>query len=284
MKIAEDLQRAFDGGTMPVMSDRYELQEKIAEGGRAVIWSAHDRETGRQVAFKRLSSSIPPAEGQREVEILRAVRHPNIVSLLDAGTDGQGDFWVMELLQGGTLESMAPLALEGFESLARQSLAALAAVHRAGWLHRDVKPGNLMQTGTGDWKLIDFGLACRRDAEIENQMTGSVHYMAPEQFQNAVLDERADVYALGGTFYHALTGRPPFEGETTPQVITAHLYQRPKPLCELRPDVPARTAGLIHRMLARLPEERPATVAEIQACPGFEPHQGLPVDTSATTA
>jgi serine/threonine-protein kinase len=284
MKIAEDLQRAFDGGTMPVMSDRYELQEKIAEGGRAVIWSAHDRETGRQVAFKRLSSSIPPAEGQREVEILRAVRHPNIVSLLDAGTDGQGDFWVMELLQGGTLESMAPLALEGFESLARQSLAALAAVHRAGWLHRDVKPGNLMQTGTGDWKLIDFGLACRRDAEIENQMTGSVHYMAPEQFQNAVLDERADVYALGGTFYYALTGRPPFEGETTPQVITAHLYQRPQPLGELRPDVPVKLAKVIEQMMARHPDERPAIVADIQARFGFDRGDSLPVDTLRATA
>ena len=284
MKIAEDLQRAFDGGTMPVMSDRYELLEKIAEGGRAVIWSAFDRETGRQVAFKRLSSTIPPAEGQREIEILRAVRHPNIVTLLNAGTDGQGGFWVMELLQCGTLESKAPLALAEFARLARQSLAALAAVHQAGWLHRDVKPENLMQTETGDWKLIDFGLACRRDADIENQMTGSVHYMAPEQFKNAILDERADVYALGGTFYYALTGRPPFEGETTPQVITAHLYQRPMPLCDLRPDVPVQTAEIIHRMLARLPEERPATVGEIQACPGFEPHQGLPVDTSATTA
>ncbi|MEQ1750143.1 MAG: serine/threonine-protein kinase, partial [Prosthecobacter sp.] len=139
------------------MTDRYELLEKIAKGGRAVVWRAMDRNCGQVVALKRLSADVPIVEMQREVEALKAMQHPNIVALLDAATDEQGGFFVMEFLEGATLESRAPLTLPEFETLARQSLAALDAVHRAGWLHRDVKPENLMQTGRGDWKLIDFG-------------------------------------------------------------------------------------------------------------------------------
>ena len=261
------------------MNPRYELLEKIAEGGRAVVWRAQDRSNGRVVALKRLSVAVSVVEMQREIEALKAVQHPNIVSLLDAGTDEQGGFLVMEFLEGATLESRAPLTLPEVETLARQSLAALEAVHRAGWLHRDVKPENLMQTESGDWKLIDFGLACRRDEKIDNAMTGSVHFMAPEQFENAALDARADVYALGGTFYFALTGRVPFEGETTPQVITAHLYQRPQSLAELRPDVSVAVAEVIHQMLARRPDARPSTMAEIQARLGFASCGSLLVDT-----
>ena len=264
---------------MAVMEDRYELLEKIAEGGRAVVWRARDRSSGQVVALKRLSAAVSVVEMQCEIEALNAVQHSNIVALHDAGTDEQGGFLAMEFLEGKTLESRAPISLPEFETLARQSLAALEAVHDAGWLHRDVKPENLMQTGSGDWKLIDFGLACRRDEKIENAMTGSVHFMAPEQFESTVLDVRTDVYALGGTFYFALTGRVPFEGETTPQVITAHLYQKPQPLGELRPDVPGTVTEVIHQMLAREPAARPATMAEIQARPGIASCGSLLVDT-----
>lgn len=279
MGIGADLQRAFDGGTMCVMNDRYELLEKIAEGGRAVVWRAQDRSSGRVVALKRLSADVSTVEMQREIEALKAVQHPNIVAMLDAGTDEQGGFLVMEFLEGATLESRAPITLPEFETLAGQSLAALGAMHRAGWLHRDVKPENLMQAGNGDWKLIDFGLACRSDEKIDNAMTGSVHFMAPEQFENAALDARTDVYALGGTYYFVLTGRLPFVGETTPQVITAHLYQKPQPLGELRPDVPLEVTEVVHQMLARRPDTRPATMAEIQARLGFASCGSLLVDT-----
>ncbi len=266
------------------MNDRYELLEKIAEGDLAVVWRARDWSSGQGVALKRLPAAVTPAELQREAEALRAAQHPSIVALHDAGTDEQGGFLVMEFLEGKTLESRAPITLPEFETLARQTLAALEAVHRAGWLHRDVKPENLMQAKNDDWRLIDFGLACRADEKIENALTGSVYFMAPEQFENAALDVRTDVYALGCTFYFALTGRLPFEGETTPQVITAHLYQRPQPLGELRPDVPIKLAEVIHQMLARHPEARPATVAEIQARLGFDRGGSLLVDTLGATA
>ncbi len=266
------------------MNDRYKLLEKIAEGGRAVVWRVKDQSSGHGVALKRLSAAVTSVEIQREIEALKAVQNPNIVALLDAATDEQGGFLVMELLDGATLESCAPLTLPEFETLARQLLSALEKVHRAGWLHRDVKPENLMQTGNGDWKLIDFGLACRADEKIDNALTGSVHFMAPEQYEKATMDVRADVYALGCVFYFALTGRAPFEGETTPQVITAHLYQRPQPLGELRPDVPVKLAKVIEQMMARHPDERPAIVADIQARFGFDRGDSLLVDTLRATA
>lgn len=243
------------------MNERYELLEKIAQGGRSTVWRALDQNTGRMVALKQFIPQVSVVEIQREAFALKATQHPNIVTLLESNE--HSGFLVLEHLEGPTLEAIAPLSLTDFQSLARQTLAALQAVHHAGWLHRDVKPENLMLSADGDCKLIDFGLACRIGERIENAMTGSVFFMAPEQFGNGQLDVRADVYALGCTFYFALTGQLPFQGETTPQVISSHLYEKPRPLREQRTDIPERVIQIIKQMMARHPNARPAGTSDI---------------------
>jgi len=247
------------------MNERYELLEKIAEGGRGVVHRARDRDTGREVAFKRLNAHIAATELQREVRALTAIRHPGVVELLDSGMDETSGFLVLELLTGETLDaraSRAALTLAEFHALAEQSLAALNAVHSAGFIHRDVKPENLVSAefgvSTAEWRLLDFGLAVPLGEAAVGAAVGSVHFMAPEQFAGGPVDERTDMYALGCTLYFALSGRFPFDGETSAQVITAHLYLDPAAL----EAVPPAIAGWVGRLMRRRREERPADARE----------------------
>lgn len=263
------------------MNERYELLSPIAEGGLGTVFKARDRQTGREVAIKRLRADKSADFGSAVDSLIHEARqqgklqHPNIVAVLEAGTDEAGGHIVMELVQGETLEDRlgrAPLSNAEFDQLVRQVLAGMSAAHAVGIIHLDLKPENIMLApqpcGGIQVKILDFGLARAigpHDGEAEikqGSLHGSIHFMAPEQFERAEVDARTDIYALGCLFYYALTHRHPFDGDTKPQVMVAHLYHRVIALAELRPDLPAHTIHWIEWLISRQPAERPSSVAE----------------------
>lgn len=259
------------------MNAHYELLAPLASGGPGVIFRARDARTGQEVAIKRLRHADAAADARllREAQCQARLRHPNIVSVLEAGVDEQGSYVVMELVHGETLEeriARGTLTTKEFDEFARQTLAGLAAAHEHGVLHLDLKPENLMISrqmgGEIQVKILDFGLACDVHAleegsgpELHRSLHGSIHFMAPEQFRRAAPDERTDLYALGCVFYHALGGKRPFAGDTTPQVMVAHLYHRLEPLATLRPDLPENLVSWIDRLMSLQPARRPASAA-----------------------
>lgn len=263
------------------MNERYELLAPIAEGGLGTVFKARDRQLGREVAVKRIRADKAADFGGgvevliREAQQQSQLQHPNIVTVHDAGVDDEGGFIVMELVKGETLEDIimrGALTLEDFDSLVKQTLEGMAAAHEQGIIHLDLKPGNLMVSwlaaGRFQIKILDFGLAktaqqpVQQETDAEGAMFGSVHFMAPEQFERAEVDTRTDIYALGCIFYYALTQKYPFNGDTMPQVMVAHLYHRTQPLSSLRPDVPAHITQWVEWLINRAPAERPASVAE----------------------
>lgn len=260
------------------MNERYELLSPIAKGGRGTVFKARDRQTGREVAIKRLRTDQAADSAAVDALICEArqqskLQHPNIVAVIEAGVDGAGGHIVMELVQGETLEDRlvrAPLSGDEFDQLVRQVLAGMSAAHAAGIIHLDLKPENIMlapQPGDGmKVKILDFGLARAigppGEPPKQGTLHGSVYFMAPEQFERAEADVRTDIYALGCLFYYALTHRHPFDGETKPQVMVAHLHHRVTALAELRPGLPAQTARWIEWLISRHPADRPASVAE----------------------
>lgn len=271
------------------MNERYELLAPIAEGGLGAVFKARDRQTGHEVAVKRVLSGKTGGCGAALDALIREARqqavlhHPNIAAVHDFGVDTEGAFIVMELVPGENLEDVimrSALTAADFDALVRQTLAGMAAAHAQGIIHLDLKPGNLMiprlPDGSLQVKILDFGLAkntrqpAHRAYDPSNGLPGSIHFMAPEQFENGAVDARADVYALGCVFYYTLTQQHPFDGELTPQVIVAHLHHRTQPLASLRPDLPAALIQWVERLISRRPEDRPACAAEaLQSYPGI---------------
>lgn len=276
-----------------MIDQRYEVRELIAHGGLGSVFKAWDHQEAREVALKRIRVEDTGGFGAaidrmvREARLQSALHHPNIVAIHDTGVDKDGGYIVMELIQGETLEAVvgrSRMKTGDFDSLVRQTLAAMAAAHAKGILHLDLKPENIMlqpqpQPGSNgargssasfQVKILDFGLAKihtpayaqREHKPRPKGLFGSVYFMAPEQFENGPVDFRADIYALGCVFYYALTQQVPFEGDTSPQVIVAHRYHRLTPLATLRPDLPASLAAWVELLLARQPADRPASLNE----------------------
>jgi serine/threonine protein kinase len=224
------------------MNPRYELLQCVSETAQGTVWRALDRETGAQVAVKRPGSAAA----------FPRLEHPHIVRTLDA----DAECIVMEWVEGQNLEAVGRLSPSEFDAFVRQSLDAVAALHQAGWLHLDLKPENFIR-GAAGFTLLDFGSA-KPLASAKADLKGSVHYMAPECFEGGMLDVHTDLYALGCTFHHTLSGKTAFGGELTPQVITAHLQHRFEPL----PDsVPLLLRQWIEHLMRRIPSERPRSAA-----------------------
>lgn len=242
------------------MIDDYEVLEKIAEGSRSKVHRARDCRSGQIVALKLLRGDLAYQEWERESAALDEIRGLNVIQRRESGQLTHGGYLALEWLGGQTLESRAaecPLSMQDFTQVASSALCALHSVHQAGFLHRDVKPANLMQSSDGEWKLIDFGEARRLGDASQQPLIGSIHFMAPEQFENGRLDERTDYYSLGCTLHFALTGKFAHMGETTPEVIASHLYPESTGLAQARPDIPPSVITWVERMVSRHPEDRP---------------------------
>lgn len=246
-----------------VLSD-YEILEKIAESPRGRVHRARHRDSGRLVALKLVTDLEAAA---RETEALTTLQHPGIVRLLDHGKTQEAAWLALEWLEGGTLEQAAPLSLAEWCRLAVDVLGALVAVHQAGRLHLDVKPGNLMKGG--GWKLIDFGECVPVAQAAERALTGSVHCMAPERFGRAELDGRADVYALGCTLAFALAGRFVHEGETVPQVITSHLHPPAWEKEAVFAELPDAWRTWLQSLLSVERDRRPDAASALKVVTGF---------------
>ncbi|MCA9069071.1 MAG: protein kinase, partial [Planctomycetaceae bacterium] len=204
------------------------------------------------------------ARFQRELDILKKLKHPNIVRCFGGECKNKRQYYAMELVEGGTLEEMLDqkgrLAWELVVEFGLQMCAALAFSHKHGVVHRDIKPGNFLITSSGRLKLGDFGLAsvtAARRITAEGRTMGTYHYMAPEQIRGKEIVPQTDLYSLGCVFFELLSGQPPFEGETAAEILHQHIKTPAPRVGQFAPDCPAGLEQLVSDMLQKKVEERP---------------------------
>jgi serine/threonine protein kinase len=267
----------------PQAGDRigpYTLRDLLGVGGSCLVFRGWDELRHRPVAVKVLNWEAvydrPAALRQLRTEAaaLARVKHPHVVRFLDFGFDPRWPYLVTEFIDGAPLgeliRSGGPLPAVWATYLISQMVDALGAVWRAGLVHRDVKPDNVLVGPRGLAKLIDFGLAKssapQPGAPAGPELAGTAAYIAPEQARDAsVVDLRADIYTLGVTYYEALTGRLPFEGRNRVQVIFQHLNTPPAPPADRAPGISPLLSDLCLWMLAKDPAERPQSYDELRS-------------------
>jgi serine/threonine-protein kinase len=263
--------------TSTVIAHRYELQRMLAQGGMAEVWLAVDLTLDRKVAVKWLKPSLAtdPVVAERfrrEAIAAASLNHPNIVAVHDVFEQDGRQAVVMQLVEGKSLrqvlDTQKRLSPELTCHIGTCVAAALDHAHAAGFVHRDVKPGNIMMTSDGRVLLTDFGIAkglqsAEADLTSDNIMMGTAKYLSPEQVRGKKLDGRADLYSLGLVLYECLAGRVPFLGETDADTALARLQRDPTDLTRLRATLPTKLVIVIHKLLARNPAQRPASGAEL---------------------
>jgi serine/threonine protein kinase len=263
----------------------YQLLEKIGSGGMGRVYKALHSHLKRVVALKvlpeeRMHDAQAVARFQQEMEAVGRLDHRHIIRATDAGEAGGCHFLVMEFADGFDLSRLVrgcgPLPIDDACELIGQAAAGLQYIHEHGLVHRDLKPSNLLLTRAGEVKILDLGLARLHRPETANarltasgEAMGTADYMAPEQaFDAQKVDIRADIYSLGCTLYKLLTGQAPFGGpdhDSRFKKMMAHAQQAVPPVRDRRPEVPAGLAAVLDRLLAKAPEDRCATPAEVAA-------------------
>src|SRR5690242_16924956 len=268
-----------------LVGGRYEEGEPLGRGGMAEVRRGIDNRLGRAVAIKRLrvdlaSDSTFQARFRREAQSAASLNHPTIVSVYDTGEEpdpnGSGitiPYIVMELVTGKTLRD---LIREGRKIMPERALEITSGVlealdysHRAGIVHRDIKPGNVMLTPQGQVKVMDFGIA-RAVADTTSDMTqtaaviGTAQYLSPEQARGETVDARSDLYSTGCLLYELLVGRPPFVGESPVSVAYQHVREQPLPPSSFDPDIPPEVDAVVLKSLAKSREERYQSAGEMR--------------------
>jgi eukaryotic-like serine/threonine-protein kinase len=256
-----------------LLGDRYRLVRMIGSGGMGTVWEAEDETLGRPVAVKVLSESFAAGERavrrfEREAQAAARLSGPYIAAVYDFGRSEGRPYIVMELVRGETLEDRlareGPLPPREASRIATQVAEALEEAHRAGIVHRDVKPGNVMLTPAGDVKVMDFGIAAAAWAErvtTSGLVLGTPSYLAPEQAKSEKTTPASDVYALGAMLYEMVAGRPPFVAESPVALALAHIREDPRPLDQVADGVPPSLASASMAALAKDPAERPPSAA-----------------------
>ncbi|GAB3806548.1 protein kinase domain-containing protein [Micromonospora zhanjiangensis] len=257
-----------------VLAGRYELVRVVGRGGMGEVWEGRDRVIGRRVAIKLLPHDRRDVAGaelfQREARTAGALSHPGVVTVHDFGQDGDDGslFLVMEFLVGRDLRTVldedGPPPVPTAVDWAAQTAAALARAHEVDVVHRDLKPANLMLTPDGQVKILDFGIARFMESLPSSKVMGTFPYMPPERFDGHPGNARSDLYALGCVLHELLTGRKPFDATSPASMMSAHLTRTPVPPGRLRPEVPAALDDLVMELLAKAPEDRPASAAEVR--------------------
>ncbi len=254
----------------------FELIEKLGEGGMGAVYRARYLGNDRMVAVKLLPTEVADdpvlaARFERELEVLKQLRHPNIVRCFGGTCESKQRFYAMELVDDGTLADLLArkghLPWEFVVDYALQMCEALQYAHEHGVVHRDVKPGNFLLTKSGRVKLSDFGLASIATTQrltAAGRTVGTIQYMAPEQIRGKPgLTGRTDLYALGCVLYEMLTGQPPYSGEHTAAILQQHLSGPVPHAAAVVLDCPLKLDQLICDLMSKDPEQRPATAAEV---------------------
>ncbi len=247
---------------------RYQIQEKIGQGGMAVVYKGLDTLLGRTVTIKVLRENLMEDPDlvrsfRREAYAAASLSHPNIVNVYDVGKDENVYYIVMEYIEGKTLKEIiqeeGQLTPSRAVSFARQICDALHDAHRHNIIHRDIKPQNILITKEGRVKVTDFGIAravTTATITYTSSVMGSVHYFSPEQAQGGVTKEKSDLYSVGIVLYEMLTGKVPFSGDTPVSVALKHVQEEVPPLTDFNPDVPLELENLVMKAVEKNPEDR----------------------------
>jgi len=258
-----------------VLSGRYELLEKIGDGGMAVVYKGKDKLLNRFIAVKILRPEFTKdatfvENFKRESQAAAGLSHPNIVGVYDVGREGNINYIVMELIEGDTLnkiiEREAPMDYRKVIDISKQVAQALRVAHKNKIIHRDVKPHNIMITEDGVVKLADFGIArAVNDATLStgSKIVGSVHYFSPEQARGNYVDERSDIYSLGIVMYEMLTGKVPFDGDNPVTVALKHINEEIVPPIELEPGIPPALDRCVMKATSKYQTNRYANADEL---------------------
>ena len=266
----------------------YKIIEKLGAGGQGEVYLAEDSRLDRKVALKILPQHLADRADlrerfEREARAVSSLNHPHICTLYDIGEQDGIHYLVMEHLEGETLAARlekGALPLEQTLQYAIQIADALDKAHRQGVVHRDLKPGNIMLVKSGA-KLLDFGLAKLQAQETptnlsalpteqasltaEGTILGTLQYMAPEQLEGKEADSRTDIFAFGAVVYEMATGQKAFEGQSQASLIAAIMGQEPRPMSDLQPMTPSTLDWVVKRCLAKEPDERWQTAADLMA-------------------
>ncbi len=272
----------------------YEVLALLGAGGMGRVYKVRNIISNREEAMKVLlpdfaSDHDLAARLVAEIRTLAGLEHPNIAQLRTAFRDGDQFVMVMEFVEGTTLEKQAThghLSVDQVIDYSTQTLAALSYAHGKGVTHRDIKPANIMITDHGIVKLMDFGIAKgQSDMQLTRPGTtmGSVYYMSPEQVRGGQVDARSDIYSFGVTLYEMLTGRKPFQAETSYSVLNAQLNEAPTPPMTVNPSLPQALNNIVMRAMVKAPEGRFQTAEEFRVALKSlrEPHPAVaqPVPT-----
>ena len=256
-----------------LIGGRYEVLGLIGSGGMADVYKARDSKLNRLVAVKVLRQEFRldktfVAKFQKEAQAAAGLSHPNIVSVYDVGEDENANFIVMELVEGITLKDYInrkkKLSVREATSIAIQVSLGLEAAHKCGLVHRDVKPQNIMISTDGKVKLSDFGIARAASSNtISSNVMGSVHYSSPEQVRGGFANAQSDIYSLGITLYEMVTGRVPFDGDTSVSIAIKHLQEEIIPPNKYVPDLPYSLNQIILKCTQKSVDRRYASMADL---------------------
>ena len=252
-----------------LLAGRYELIEKIGEGGMAIVYKGKDRLLNRYVAIKILRPEYTKDEEfiesfKRESQASARLSHPNIVGVYDVGKEGNIHFIVMELIEGKVLSEVIKekgrIEYKEAISIIRQVASALSLAHKNQIIHRDIKPHNILITNTGVAKLADFGIAKAVSAATivggNNKIMGSVHYFSPEQARGSYVDERSDIYSLGIVLYEMLTGKVPFDGDNPVSIALMHINDPMPSVTKEVPGIPPQLEKIVNKATEKYQSKR----------------------------
>ena len=256
-----------------MIGERYEILEKIGTGGMSDVYKAKCHKLNRFVAVKVLKQEFSEnanfvSKFRIEAQAAAGLMHPNIVNVYDVGEEGENHYIVMELVEGITLkkyiEKKARLSVKEAVSIAIQVSMGIEAAHNNHIIHRDIKPQNIIISKEGKVKVTDFGIAKAATSNtITSNVMGSVHYTSPEQARGGYSDEKSDIYSLGITMFEMLTGRVPFNGETTVAIAIKHIQEEfPSPR-EYVPEIPVCVEQIVFKCCQKSPDRRYQSMSEL---------------------
>jgi serine/threonine protein kinase len=259
----------------------YRLLRHIATGQASQVWEVVENSSGRHFAMKLLlpEKIANPADREfllHEAEVGLKLAHPNIIKIVHLDRNPKNPYFVMEFFPSGSVKARmlrkeTEFLREKTQDILKQAATAFAFMNAKGWVHRDIKPDNLLVNSAGEVKVIDFAIAKRIEKpgffswlfRKKGKVQGTRSYMSPEQIRGLPLDGRADIYSFGCTAYELVTGRTPFRADSSQALLQKHIIEKPISPAQVNPDVTREFADLVLRMLAKKKEERPRDFHEV---------------------